>query len=700
MARIKQPVIQRDFTYGEVREDFLEADDIDVRGKSLRRAKNLRVLASRGIEQRPGTRFSAFVTAKQVHEVRIAGTVLRLILWDAAVRLYDVAGALVFADTTVGWTSGNSLWIVPLDDTIYIGDPATGLYGLIYYALTDTWRLADITFQGGLTAPFWKYAQGITITPSARTGTITVTASDDAFVAAHVGSYIRYGEQHILIATYISPTQVTGIVEKTLPPSWTIEVASTAEFAVGEALVGQDSGFIGVVAEITSATLMKVLTTDNFDGPDASEKLSGPRGTQDVVAKTLISPVASQIWDEQLVSDARGWPGAGAAASGRLVLMDFPQLPHGIALSSLRRPDDFTAGAEDDDAIVRTIGRDGARMRHAVDLGDMMILSEGGSYIISLRDGNPLTPATFNPILVDNRGCNGVRPAVLADGLVFVGLNNTTIFAALLDGNIYLKWSVRPISIYHTQQNRTPVQLSGPPRGFAGPEQYLFIVNADGTAAAMSWDQSFKEQAVGFIRWETQGAFKWIAPVFSTYWMLIERVIGGVTLRCLEYLDFGAYLDCAVDADPNGTGAAHLNGSTATVYWMGRQVGTGLVTGGAVANMTDVTSAAQIGFGFEVEAAPWPVELLNSPRLGMVTVRAFTFTVSVQQSGPFDVICNAQRRSVGGWTFGDDLTEPQASVTKVYRVPVTGRRDHNDMSVIRTEAGPFRVLALGQEVQG
>jgi len=48
VARVKQTITQRDFSYMEIREDFLERDDLDVRKASLRGAENIRTLASGG----------------------------------------------------------------------------------------------------------------------------------------------------------------------------------------------------------------------------------------------------------------------------------------------------------------------------------------------------------------------------------------------------------------------------------------------------------------------------------------------------------------------------------------------------------------------------------------------------------------------------------------------------------------------------
>ena len=57
MARQKQTVMQRAFTFMELREDFLERDDVDIRAQSLKGALNMKVLQTGAAEARPGTHF-------------------------------------------------------------------------------------------------------------------------------------------------------------------------------------------------------------------------------------------------------------------------------------------------------------------------------------------------------------------------------------------------------------------------------------------------------------------------------------------------------------------------------------------------------------------------------------------------------------------------------------------------------------------
>lgn len=65
--------------------------------------------------------------------------------------------------------------------------------------------------------PYYKFADSaVTLTPSATTGTITLTASTPVFVAGHAGTRYRIGGKEVLITLINSPTVATATVTQTL----------------------------------------------------------------------------------------------------------------------------------------------------------------------------------------------------------------------------------------------------------------------------------------------------------------------------------------------------------------------------------------------------------------------------------------------------------------------------------------------------
>lgn len=728
MARVKDTIMQRDFSGMEVRAELLEGDDTELRKRSLQTARNLRPLSTRILTQRPGTYHVRDFDADNVVEITPAdGTKFGLVLRDDEAVILNDTGGTVATLASPGWTSSTDLWVQAFRRETLIGDPVTGIYRLLYTA--GVWSLAtwEFTSSGGgdIAQPYWVFNKGSSIKPSARTGTITVTAQEDVFTPAHVGTYIRYGQREILVTSYVTSKSVIGDVVSSLPPSFSIEVADVSEYRVGETVVGADTNYQGVIGAIDEpGKKLKVTTINFFEGPDAGELLSSGSFSSEVVSVTEVTPRYSTVWDEQLMSAVHGWPRSAAAVSGRLFLCDFPEVPSLVVASSSRSINDFRTGSDDDDAISREVGDDKPRFLHTINAGDLILLSDSGCYFVQLRDGTALTPANFHPVRFDRRGANMIPPVLVDDAVVFIEANGKTVSAAVLSGNVYLKWTVRSLTLFHNHLVTDPVALCGPSTDSPEVEKYLFVVNADGTLAAVSWFETFGEESIGLAPWDTDGDFVNVMPLFGAYWTLVDRAVTGGTVRMLERFDVRAWLDSAIETDQDAAdqvltiggepltiggeplviarpSPTHLPGKSVSYMFGDSYAGDYLVgADGVVEDEPDVSGARQIGLNFTAEACLWPVEVIESPRVGTLKARVYTLVVSMKDTIALRVRCNGKTRDLGGFSFGDAIDAAPPRKTKVYRIPVFGNRDHPDLAVIKHIPGPWTLMATGQEVQG
>lgn len=718
----KRTITQRSFLLGSVREGFLEADDLDIRQMSCRQAENMRVTATRGMRSRPGLVWVRDGSdAYDLVEVRPeTGLIFGVLIEQGSAKVITESGDVDFVIASAPWSSPEDVWVETFREKTIIGGPF-GLYELTYD--NGSWSFDQFAFDtasgGDVAQPYWSFVKDTTIQPSATTGSITITASKALWTPAYVGMKIRYGQQEIEVTSYVSPTVVNGLVSGILPPSFRIEVSKTKGMRTGDVVVASDTNFQGVIVGISGLEI-DVVTTSFFDGPDTPEPISTPSVTAEVVSKTEISPLPSFIWDEPVMSEVRGYPRAGASAGGRLTLVDFPLVPDLICMSSSRSVNDFEAGARDDDAIVRTTGDNSPRFMHVVNAGDLLLFSDRGLYYISIRDGGILTPQNFKAVLFDKRSSSPVRPVAVDDGVVFVEASGEAIAACLLDGNIYLKWSVRTISTYHNHLIKSPIKLCGPSLFSESPEKYMFVVNNDGTIAALSWFSDFAADSVGFIQWTTEGDFKTASPVFGGYWVAVDREVDGSTQRMIERFDDAALVDCSVPVFTseslvvNGVSLV-VNGVSLSVVspgstpllntevhihsgtWYGgeRLVG----ADGTVPDLEDMPADTFAGFNFVSNVMPWPVEIIESPRAGMLKARVIRGSVSVLSSSDFQIRANNNTRSVGGYKWGEDLGLAPALRTEVYRFSVVGRRDHPEIEIIKPLPGILELMAVTQEVQ-
>jgi hypothetical protein len=718
----KKTITQRNFLLGSMREGFLEADDLDIRQMSCRDAGNMRVTATRGLRSRPGLIWIMFAPgAYDIVEIRPStGLIYGFVIEQSSAKIILEDGSEDFSIPSAPWSSPEDVWVETFREKTIVGGPF-GLYELTYDA--GAWSFGPFVFNaasgGDIAQPYWSFVKDTTIKPSATTGSISILASKALWTADYVGMKIRYGQREMTITSYASPTLVYATVSSILPPSFRIVLSRTKGFNTGDVLVGSDTNYQGVIVNIAGSTI-EVATTSFFDGPDTGENLSTASGTASVTSKAEISPLASYIWDEPVMSPVRGYPRAGASAAGRLALVDFPLVPDLICMSSSRNVNDFEAGGDDDDAIVRTTGDNSPRFMHVVNAGDLLLFSDRGLYYISLRDGGILTPQNFKVTLFDKRSSSPVRPVAVDDGVVFVEASGEAIGACLLDGNIYLKWSVRTISTYHNHLIKSPIKLCGPSLFSEATEKYMFVINSDGTIAAVSWFSDFAADSVGFVEWTTQGDFKTASPAFGGYWVAVDRVINGTTQRVLERFDDAAMVDCSVpvftsaDMEVNGVNLT-VNGGNLSVRsagstplantevhihsgtWYG---GTRTVAGdGTVPNLEDMPISTLAGFNFVSNVMPWPVEVIESPRAGMLSARLIRGSVSVLASTSFQIRANTKTRNVGGYKWGESLEQAPPLRTEVYRFSVTGRRDHPEIEIIKPLPGILELMAVTQEVQ-
>jgi hypothetical protein len=701
----KATITQRNFILGELDEGFLEADDLDARGQSVRKALNMRVTYDRGLQERPGLQYKLPTTQTSVEaEIQPADAAPYLLIVNpgnpGTIAIYNDSFDLQFTGNLTGQlVNPGDIWIEPGSERTLIGG-SWGIFELLLKAAV--WTLQPLSFAaapgGEIAQPYWVFNKGTSITPSGYTGAITVTASEAVFVAGHVGTRIRYNRKEIVITGYTNPTTVSGTVISELPQSYRIELASVKGFSVGDAVIGADTDYQGVIVAVdTGAKTIDVTTLEFFDGPDVAEKLASSSNSASVVAKTAISALSTEVWDEQLMSDVRGYARAATVAVGRLVLANFPLVPDLIAVSSTRDLLDFDVGSNDEDAIVRQIGDNSPRFYHVVNAGDVLLFSDKGLYYINIRDGKLLTPSTFNPIQFDARAANQIKPVKVEDGVVFVDGTGENICACLLDGNIYLKWSVKTISIYHAHLINTPLALCGPSLTSKTTERYLFIINGDGTVAAMSWVNQFSVETIGFIKWQTDGLFKGALPAFGTYIFKVWRFAYATLVDPFyryEVLNEECRVDEAVQANEthlflrNRVSAAHRGDRDYGEY-----------TIAADGSFPGLISDTWVGRPFVCSVQPWPAEDVRTSRAGMLKARIIRVGVSVQNTGVFKIRANKNTKSVGGYAFGDDLSLPAPNRTKIYRALVFGRRDHPEIEFIRDTPSQFRIMAITQEVQ-
>ena len=737
MSKYKETISQTDFSVGSPRPESAERDDTVLVTRSLKEAENTYTLTTGGLEARPGMVHVTGSSGDYGYECDLGtGRVFVIQFMSDGIEIYNSAGVSVF-NPTINWAALSTVWgspsfsdmrfwAVPDPDTssILIGSKYTPIYAAVI--TNGVWSIGTLNFQqslaGAVNQPFYPYHRGSRITPSARTGSITVTASNAFWTTAHEGMIIRYEGRQIQLDTYVSTTVMNATVIEELPPTYTITVASASGYQKGDAVEHETGSGQGYISNI-SGTDLTVVASSNWDGFPASDKLIGPNAKQNVSAVSAASPGASYNWDMQMLCKPYGYAGWAEKHKGRIYLCDFPLAPQSFAVSRAGFVDDFSAGENDADGFVETVGSNyGGDLRYIISSEDLLFFTTGGIYYQQTRDGSAVTPRTISPIHFSNVSCHTVPPVAIDDGCVFIDSVGKQAYATILSGDVYRSWMIRNVSEFHAHLINNPVFIGATAAGSVWPEQFVFVTNGDGTIAVCQWSKD--ENIFGWRKWTTTGTVKSVYQAFGEVHAIVDRdsaITSTWVGNRTEKFVLGCYLDAASGLTITGagqtgsTGSAWVGGTTqpptqlisatAAVYIDGWDLGDYNV---ALASIRPVdedgnvlvldypgyATTAQIGLPFTVRITPWARRSTETTRGVRQIKRVLKVFFTVQDTLSFTY----EGRTFGGYRANEDLTVPPPLRTEEVAFLSGGRGTYVDRPIVHDRPGPLRILKIKQRV--
>ncbi len=321
MPLLKHVTSQTDFSAGEVDPTLKRDDEHPVRKAGLRQCPNFRILNSKGLANRFG-RSAQFLDGPRVDEVLMGPGEAFTLCFSAATLTVRSAGASVFTSAGKPWTAltvGSIVWAI-YQSQVFITFP--GMQPLVLtWSGGTTFAIANYTEEvlgNQKRTPFYRISPlGVTMQPSATTGTVTLTFSAGMnLTASFVGTRMRYIGRQLLITAVGSPTSATATVEENLFPSLTItsSVAGTPDIrtvaSVGDVVIGAVSGAKGQIISFTDAShyVVQMLTGQVFI-VGAADVIVGPGGSLSTAsAFSYGAPQAVTDWDDEVMNALRGWP--------------------------------------------------------------------------------------------------------------------------------------------------------------------------------------------------------------------------------------------------------------------------------------------------------------------------------------------------------------------------------------------------------
>ncbi len=251
-----QTIRQRDFSGGEVDPEAARRDDSELVRAAGRQMSNKRVTPSGAMGQRPGRR-ALFVFFGRTDQVRISESEFYYICFghDGELFVQDQDGTALYSSTGYPWTDATVDQVVwdRFDKQVIVCFP--GMRPKVLTLSNGAWTAADfaedVRASGQKRTPFYRFSpEGITLTPSDVTGSVSIAFSEDLLTDDHVGTRIRYQGRQLTITAITNQRNGTATVNERLFPTQrlTATVDPASQFSLGDEVEADPGGAKGIVA--------------------------------------------------------------------------------------------------------------------------------------------------------------------------------------------------------------------------------------------------------------------------------------------------------------------------------------------------------------------------------------------------------------------------------------------------------------------
>jgi hypothetical protein len=544
-----------------------------------------------------------------------------------------------FLDTSALGLTGarlaNIVWTQSAD-TLIVTHPDVAPIKIVRGGTDATWTGSTITFDSipkyAFTAAFSNPAG--TLTPSAVSGKVTLTASSAVFSAGNVNQYINATPQgRAKIVKFTSTTSVDAITE--------FPFFNTTAIANGSWEL--ESGY-------------------------------------------------EDVW-----SATKGYPRSVTFHEGRLYFGGSKTRPSTIWGSKVGLFFDFdpTEGL-DDDAIEATL--DTNTFNAIVDIisgRDLQVFTTGGEFYVPQNGLDPITPTNFFVKTASRNGIKeGVRVQQLESGTLFVQRQGKSLneFAYT---DTQLTYVTQKISLLAGHLLRTPTRMALRRSVATDENDLLLITNSDdGTMAVFSLLRAQNVIAPSeFIT--VDGSFVDVGVDISTIYVVAKRNVNGVFQYYVEAFDNALLTDSATTGGVAASvSVTHIATETVNVILDGSVQANQVVPGGGTVTFprSSVTKF-EVGLPMTVKAVTMPVDLKlqTGTRIAfkkrIVEVNALVASTQHMKINTIEVPFRA---------FGDILDEAVDEFTGIKTIH--GLRGYTTEGKITVEQDiPLKMTLLGLE---
>lgn len=562
--------MQTNFTAGELDPLIRARNDLKSYGNALEKATNVVCQPQGGITRRQGTRYIMSLpnsgTESAANGVRLVPfefstsdsymlcfTHNRMHIFKNGALITNVNGTgNSYLITSITGAMLNELCWTQSADTLIAVHQDLAPVKIVRGANDASWTATTITFDSVAKYAFtlaYNNPAG-TLTPSAVTGKVTLTASSAVFSAGNVGQYINVMPQgRAKIVQFVSTTVVNAVTEF---PFFNTSAVANGSWEI-------ESGY-------------------------------------------------EAVW-----SATRGYPRTVTFHQGRLYFGGSRTRPSTIWGSRVGQFFDFEATEGfADDAVEATLDTNTFNAITDIVVGrDLQIFTTGGEFYVPQQGLEPITPASF---FVNTAGRNGSKPGVrvqlLDSGTLFVQRQGKAL-SEIAFSDTQLTYISSKISLLSGHLLKSPKRMALRKAVDTDENDLLFIVNAtDGTMAAYSLLRV--ENVIAPSEFITNnGEFLDVGIDITDIYAVVKRTINGTVQYYVEKFESGLLTDCAKTGGAvSSVSVPHLAAKTVNLLLDGLvQANKVVASGGSVMLPRASTTSYEVGLPIAIEARTMPVDI-------------------------------------------------------------------------------------------
>tara|TARA_B100001057_G_scaffold90569_2_gene86830 strand:- start:45 stop:2309 length:2265 start_codon:yes stop_codon:yes gene_type:complete len=717
MRKLRVPL--SNFQFGEISPSLISRTDSKVYSNSAQKVENFFIRAEGGVIKRSGLsniyEFDTSIDTSKVQQHRIVPFIFSdderyiISLENLKIRVFRVDTSFnVTLATTITQDSSSAALPFTHDnihqvtyaqsgDTMFIAHQTFMVRKLVRTGLTsfavETYTFDQNSANTIVHQPYFSFqTPGVTLDPSATSGSSVTFTTSSAYWdttgsqsggnypdSKHIGINFRYNDAEFQITSVQSATQATGTVFGNLKRRLKVDSLRTNEgvgtvrvtlvahgLSASDAFTVADASAVGGIARSNlngSRTVAEVIDDNTFTFTAGANATSATAGGGTPTLETH-APVTE--WSEQSYSALRGFPAAVAFHQNRLWYGGTLGQPDGLWGSKTATYFNFDVGdAEDDDAIdITTSIGEVNTIRHIISNKDLHVFTSTDEFILPALQGQVTTPTNASIERQTSFGSSFLRPYIYDGATVFVDSSGAMvrefIFADAVKG-----YTGQPISTLSSHLINTPIQMSMLSGAIGRAENYLFIVDADGTLAVFNSNRV--EQRAGWTQFTSQGSFHSCCVIDTHVYAVVKFDKGDGTNKYF-LCEFSNTFNTDLAKTYSGSNGVFsvssdfANGAVVDVVNGTFYLGSFTVSGGNVdvSSVDSAISSAEIGLKFDVTLKTNPIDaqiadgpLTGQPRTVQRVVLDLNNTLSVTVNNTNLII-----RQVT-----DDMSQPRNAVT-------------------------------------